>query len=534
MMHAISSTTVFAAVCSAALASPFTYQGTLHDNGQPANGTYDMVFQLADAPVLGFLLDSDAVNNVEVVDGLFTVEIDFDDVLMNNDNRWLAIVVEGTSLSPRTHLRPTPRAYNAIRANAAGSLEAPAFMSATNATLNALATSSTGTALLGTHTNSSGTAAGIHGKSNSTSIGAIGVLGEIDPTSPGGVSSGVRGINNGTGGSGIGVYGSQDGSGWGVYGTTPSGRGVYGQSESGTGMYARTVSGSGLFAVHSTAGTQATLANEDYAIEALNNETDGVGTAVFASGGRTGIYGEAVNSGFGPSLTRTGVSGFAGGFITGADTFYGVQGFGQAPIEGGSRTSYGVYGGAQVGNSSNTAYGVFGEVFGPGGTKYAGYFAGNVHVQGTLSKLAGAFKIDHPLDPANKFLSHSFVESPEMMNIYNGVITLDADGNAIVELPDYFEALNRDFRYQLTAIGAPMPELYIATEVSANQFKIAGGAPNARVSWEVTGVRQDASAITHPIIVEEDKPKQHLGRYLDPGAYGLGNEHAIHPGGEEN
>jgi hypothetical protein len=44
------------------------------------------------------------------------------------------------------------------------------------------------------------------------------------------------------------------------------------------------------------------------------------------------------------------------------------------------------------------------------------------------------FRIDHPLDPANKYLNHSAVESPDMKNIYDGVVTLDADGEAVVEL----------------------------------------------------------------------------------------------------
>jgi hypothetical protein len=108
---------------------------------------------------------------------------------------------------------------------------------------------------------------------------------------------------------------------------------------------------------------------------------------------------------------------------------------------------------------------------------------GNLSVTGTLSKASGSFKIDHPLDPANKYLYHSFVESPDMMNVYNGVIVLDAHGQAWVQLPDYFEALNQDFRYQLTAIGAPGPNLYVAKEVSGNRFRIAGGKPHAKVSW---------------------------------------------------
>ncbi len=92
-------------------------------------------------------------------------------------------------------------------------------------------------------------------------------------------------------------------------------------------------------------------------------------------------------------------------------------------------------------------------------------------MQGTLSGSDKQFKIDHPLDPANKYLSHASVESSDMKNIYDGVVTLDSNGAATVTLPDWFEALNQDFRYQLTAIGAPGPDLYIATEVRATALR---------------------------------------------------------------
>jgi hypothetical protein len=521
-------------VCSnAAIASPFTYQGSLMDGGVPANGFYDMTFQLADSAVLGFLLDSDTVLGVEVIEGVFTVEIDFDDTITNHDARWIAIVVEGVPLSPRVRMRATPRAYNAVNADSAGTVEVPLFVSATNATINSHATSSTGTALLGYHDNNSGTAAAIHGRTHSVDADAQGVVGEVTSTSPGALSSGIRGINNGRFGLGIGVHGSQGGSGWGVYGTTPSGRGVYGQSDSGTGMYALTTTGTGLIASHTDASTIVSLATDTFAIDASHDSVDGNGTAIHAIGGRIGIHGEATSSGFGPDLTRTGVRGTAGSFSTGADTFYGVYGFGQAPAEGGARTAYGVYGGAQSGASGSTGYGVYGEIFGPG-TNYAGYFAGSVHIQGTLSKSLGTFKIDHPSDPENKYLSHSFVESPDMMNIYNGVAVLDNRGSASVELPDYFESLNQSFRYQLTAIGASMPNLYISSEVSANEFAIAGGVAGAKVSWQVTGIRKDPTALSHPIIVEEEKSVQHRGKYLNPDSYGFGNERAIHPSPKQN
>jgi hypothetical protein len=145
---------------------------------------------------------------------------------------------------------------------------------------------------------------------------------------------------------------------------------------------------------------------------------------------------------------------------------------------------------------------------------------GNLSIAGNMSKAGGSFKIDHPLDPANKYLYHSFVESPDMMNIYNGVVTLDSKGRASVALPDWFEALNRDFRYQLTAIGAPGPNLYIAEEVSGNQFKIAGGKPDSKVSWQVTGVRHDAWANAHRIPVEVAKKGTDQGHYLHPELFG--------------
>lgn len=144
-----------------------------------------------------------------------------------------------------------------------------------------------------------------------------------------------------------------------------------------------------------------------------------------------------------------------------------------------------------------------------------------LHVNGNLSKGGGSFKIDHPLDPQNKYLYHSFVESPDMMNVYNGRSELDAQGEALVTLPDYFEALNRDYRYQLTPIGLPAPNLHVAQEILAGQFLIAGGQPGQTVCWSVTGIRQDAYANANRIPVEEQKPSAERGQYLHPQAFGL-------------
>jgi len=160
------------------------------------------------------------------------------------------------------------------------------------------------------------------------------------------------------------------------------------------------------------------------------------------------------------------------------------------------------------------------------------YLLGNMNITGNLSKGSGSFKIDHPLDPANKYLSHSFVESPDMMNIYNGNVVLDAKGQAAVELPNWFEALNKDFRYQLTCIGG-FAQIYIAEEISNNHFKISGGSPGLKVSWQVTGIRHDPYAEKHRIPVEEDKRDFERGTYLHPEAYGQPSEKSIARGNPE-
>ncbi len=144
-----------------------------------------------------------------------------------------------------------------------------------------------------------------------------------------------------------------------------------------------------------------------------------------------------------------------------------------------------------------------------------------------MSKGGGSFKIDHPLEPENKILYHSFVESPDMMNIYNGNVILDENGEDFVELPDYFEALNIEYRYQLSAIGSSMPNLYVAEKIVNNKFKIAGGTPNGEVSWQVTGIRNDPFAQKYRIVPEVDKNEEEKGKYLYPELYDLPHEMGI-------
>jgi len=162
----------------------------------------------------------------------------------------------------------------------------------------------------------------------------------------------------------------------------------------------------------------------------------------------------------------------------------------------------------------------------------AGQFFGNVSISGTLSKGGGGFRIDHPLDPENKVLSHSFVESPEMLNVYRGTVTTGDSGDAAVALPDYVEALNEHFTYHLTVLG----ELGTATvtqQVQENGFRIRSDRPGAEVCWLLLGVRRDPWATEHRIQVEEDKDADARGRYLHPDVRGGGPQLFAHPEHEE-
>jgi hypothetical protein len=145
---------------------------------------------------------------------------------------------------------------------------------------------------------------------------------------------------------------------------------------------------------------------------------------------------------------------------------------------------------------------------------------GSTTIVGGLAKGSGSFVIDHPLDPKNKLLYHSFVESPDVKNIYDGTATLDRNGEAVIPLPDYFLALNRDFRYLATGMSDAMPDLHLARGVHRKWFifgpvfTVAGGTPGGTISWQVTGIRKDPLILKNPIIPEVMKGP---GRPVDKG-----------------
>jgi hypothetical protein len=257
------------------------------------------------------------------------------------------------------------------------------------------------------------------------------------------------------------------------------------------------------------------------------NPDGGEGTLSVATGtSGQGVWGESDGTQFFNNAGPDGVHGVSHG-----DSGSGVAGLND------SNLGYGVYGqGNNVGVFGLGGAGLYGEdittnsfgvyAIGDNPGSYAGFFVGNVFVSGNLSKGGGSFQIDHPLDPANKFLYHSFVESPDMKNIYDGVARLDANGEAVVQMPEWFGALNRDFRYQLTCIGGFAP-VYIAEELANNQFKIGGGHAGMKVSWQVTGIRQDKWANANRIPVEKEKAARERGYYLHPELYGASPEKRI-------
>ena len=222
----------------------------------------------------------------------------------------------------------------------------------------------------------------------------------------------------------IAIYGSANaasGSGQGVKGNavSPTGTGVSGVAPNSisTALNAIGVKGLATVGVQGTGeymGVQGTSPN--YAVFGFTSpDTQGIG-----------VYGRGAQGVKGRSYTGLAVLG---------DTDSGTGVKGEAYAAGGAVKAmhgqcFGANGNGVVGEASNgtAAYGVWGI----SSSGYAGVFSGKALVTGNLSKGGGSFKIDHPLDPANKYLYHSFVESPDMMNVYNGNVTTDAKGEATV------------------------------------------------------------------------------------------------------
>ena len=276
-----------------------------------------------------------------------------------------------------------------------------------------------------------------------------------------------RAIQGSNSADGSGVFGSNTSTGNGVWGRNlGTGNGIYGlNNSSGNGVYGRNTGPGG-----------------------------GYGVKGESTGGGTGVYG-----------------------VTDNNNDYGVWGY-NSDSTGFPVGVYGV-------TDAATGYGVLGEntAYSAGGTnEYGVYSNGDLGASGTKT-----FRIDHPLDPENKYLRHFSVESNEVLNIYRGVVSFDAEGNAKVVLPTYFEALNINSSYQLTPVGASMPDIYISQEIKENIFVISGGISGKKVSWQITAQRNDAYMQTKDLEVEVEKGDNEKGKYLIPELYNQPKEKGI-------
>jgi hypothetical protein len=359
-------------------------------------------------------------------------------------------------------------------------------------------------------------------------IFSVGGNGASNPAGSSGAGASGGSFDGGTGGdTGSGGMGGTGGQGVTAVGGN-GGKGDGATNQGGTG-------GAGLTATGGTGGTATTNATVGFGGlgAALNggNGGDAVGTVNAGSGGSGGVATGGTGGASNGNMAGVGGAGFlATGGMGGPVVGGGIGGQGgdgiiatAGPGVGGSPSGFaGTFQGnvriISAGNLSvdgNTILGM------PSATT-------TVTINGTVNKFSSTFKIDHPLDPQNKLLYHSVVESPDMKNVYDGVVVLDAKGEATVELPSYFEALNKDFRYQLTCVGGAAV-VYIADKIHENRFKIAGGREGLEVSWQVTGIRQDAYANAHRIQVEVEKSATERGKLLYPVELGRPESSRIDP-----
>jgi hypothetical protein len=448
-----------------------SYQGVLTDaaNNPKPDGNYMITFSFYESGAGGEAIWSES-KSVKINKGLFSTSLGyqtpFSSSVKFDKPYWLGVKVEDEAeLTPRIAL--TSSGYSISSNTAFDVADGKVVKSLNNLKDNVTIEGSGGTTV---NTNGSTITISSSGEGGTGIQGVQNTNNTIDITNPNGPTATINlkvplTLNSSESNSNVKSYNSAENGGVGIWGESPSGAGLIGKSSSWVGTYGESDTWRGVWG-------KAT-------------GTDAIG--VYGEGGPDGTGVHGINTGSGA---------------------YGQLGY----------WVYGVYGKASYNNNW---------------LSLAGAFDGDVIVSGELAanelSVSGDkhFKIDDPLDPANKFLIHSCIESSERMNIYSGNITTDASGSAIVQLPVYFEALNIDYRYQLAVIGQ-FAQAIIERKIQNNRFTIKTDKPNVEVSWQVTGVRNDPHAKTNPFIVEQEKEKKDKGKYLRPELFGQPEEKGIH------
>lgn len=597
--------------------SAFTYQGRLTDGADPANGTYDLSFHLWRHPTSTDVLDHVAgpicVDDVNVVDGLFSVDLDFGAASFNAEARWLSIGVRPdstpgncgtgtgyTGLSPRQRLAPAPFsiATRGVYVDDAGrvGIATPVpqrnldVIGGANTSFRVGADNSTNLEVKhfsGALMDVPGSAFGMHLigpphgqvvmdlRANDANDGfyfrvpttlqndpvvdrtALAVkgnarvgIGTVSPASRLHVSGGENVMATLESTSATGTWfnlfnTSANGRYWRMISTGASSSGGGGNLHIGHGTLptsqtsvVMTMTNAGFVGIGTGAPTDRLCVDPGGAGGMI------IGGPDINGGGRTSLQigVSAASNGY-SSLQSISSAGTAWGDLalnpSGGSVLIGITAAGNARLRAVDTATTGIRYGIQGSSASSSGYGVRGEATHATGFTYGVYGQstspngfgvygnGRIGASGTKSMM-----IDHPLAPAEKFLLHYCTESPEPQNAYNGVVTLDGEGRAWVELPDYFAEINTDFRYQLTAIGAPAPGLYVASEIIDNRFEIAGGGAGQRVSWEVKARRNDAFVRAYGAPVEMQKDEAHRGRYLRPELFEQPNSEEIGRGSD--